>query len=67
MSTPELPVESCPIAVANSWRVKTVKTLSNGEMVLVMSDGTRETWTRRKEGDNGYEYLTTPRTMIRTI
>ena len=33
-------------AKANNWRVTTVKTPSNGELVLVMSDGTRETWTR---------------------
>jgi len=31
---------------SNNWRVPTAKTPSNTELVLVMSDGTRETWTR---------------------
>ncbi len=30
----------------NNWRVTTVKSPSTDELLLVMSDGTRETWTR---------------------
>jgi hypothetical protein len=34
-----------PNRPASNWRCATVETPSNGDVVLVMSDVTRETWT----------------------